>query len=140
MKKTLNKVFKKSNIEVVFVAMVVLLIVEYLIFPGLTSTNTLANIASSLGAILLGLFVYYYIFPDKPKEDIQPGETELDYIPKEEVIKKKRNSKQFPEIKSEQPFVKTRKKPNTNTTQKVMGEYQVNNSEKVRKSLIKKTK
>jgi len=114
MKKTLNKVFKKSNIEIIFVAMVVLLIVEYLIFPGLTSANTLANIASSLGAILLGLFVYYYIFPDKPKEDIEPGETELDYIPKEEVIKKKkRNPKQSPEIKSEEPFVKTRKKSKT---------------------------
>jgi len=131
MKNTLNKVFKKSNIELVLVAMGVLLIVEYLIFPGLTAANTLANIASSLGAIILGLFVYYYVTPDKPIEVIEPGETELDYIPQEEVVKKKRvkkpefpiephrktvkksNPKQTPEIKSEGPFVKTRKKTKT---------------------------
>jgi hypothetical protein len=49
-------------------------------------------------------------FSDKD-DVIPPGETELDYIPKEEVLKKKRNPKQFSEIKSEQPFVKTRNKP-----------------------------
>ena len=131
MKNTVNKVFKKSNIDLVLVAMGVLLIVEYLIFPGLTAANTLANIASSLGAIILGLFVYYYVTPDKPIEVIEPGETELDYIPQEEVVKKKRvkkpefpiephrktvkksNPKQTPEIKSEGPFVKTRKKTKT---------------------------
>jgi hypothetical protein len=128
MKETLNKVFKKSNIELILVAMGVLLIVEYLIFPGLTASNTLINIASSLGAIILGLFVYYYVTPDKPNEVIEPGETELDYIPQEEVVKKKRakkpefpvephrktvkksNPKQFNGVKSEEPFVKTRNK------------------------------
>jgi hypothetical protein len=131
MKNTLNKVFKKSNIELVLVAMGVLLIVEYLIFPGLTAANTLANIASSLGAIILGLFVYYYVTPDKPNQEIEPGETELDYIPQEEVVKKKRTKKsEFPmpphnptkkvnpkqssknDDKNE-PFVKTRKKTKT---------------------------
>jgi hypothetical protein len=112
--------------------MVVLLIVEYLIFPGLTAANTLANISASLGAIVLGLFVYYYIVPDKPEEEIKPGETELDYIPQEEVLKKKRtkksefpmpphNPKKKPNPKQSskkgeddsEPFVKTRKKNKT---------------------------
>jgi hypothetical protein len=133
MKKTINKVFQKSNIELVLVAMTVLLIVEYLIYPGLSAPNTLVNIASSLGALILGLFVYYYLMPDnQPVEEITPGETEYDYIPKKEIIKKKRNPKQFNGVKSDEPFVKTRTKPKT---EKVMGEYQLNNKEKVRKSL-----
>jgi hypothetical protein len=49
-------------------------------------------------------------FLSNKDETIPPGETEYDYIPKEEVIKKKRNTKQFPEIKSTEPFIKTRKK------------------------------
>ena len=42
---------------------------------------------------------------------IPPGETELDYINPEELKpKRKRNLKQFPEVKSEESFIKTRKK------------------------------
>jgi hypothetical protein len=43
---------------------------------------------------------------------IEPGETELDYINPEELQpkKKKRNPKQFDGVKSDEPFVKTRKK------------------------------
>lgn len=112
MKKALNKVFKKSNVEVILVALGILLIIEYLIFPGLTASNTLANISASLGAFVLGLFLYYYFLPsEEPTEEVVQGETELDYINPEELKpKKKRNSKQFPEVKSEEPFVKTRKK------------------------------
>ena len=64
----------------------------------------------------------------------QLGETELDYIPKP---KKKANPKQFDGVKSDEPFVKTRTKPKT---EKVLGEFQINNKEKVRKSVTKKTK
>ena len=42
-----------------------------------------------------------------------PGETELDYVPKKEIIKKKRNPKQFPEVKGDEPFVKSKRKPKT---------------------------
>ena len=47
---------------------------------------------------------------------------------------KKSNPKQMDGVKSDEPFVKTRSKPKT---EKVMGEYQLNNKEKVRKSLHK---
>lgn len=112
MKKALNKVFKKSNVEMILVALGVLLIIQYLIFPGLTASNTLANIGASLGAFVLGLFLYYYLLPnEEPIKEVEDGETELDYINPEELKpKRKRNNKQFPEVKSEEPFVKTRKK------------------------------
>lgn len=43
--------------------------------------------------------------------NIEPGETELDYINPEELQpKKKKNIKQFDGVKSNEPFVKTRKK------------------------------
>ncbi len=43
--------------------------------------------------------------------NIEPGETELDYInPDELKPKKKRNPKQFDGVKTDEPFVKTRKK------------------------------
>ena len=54
-----------------------------------------------------------------------------------EIIKKKANPKQFDGVKSDEPFVKTRTKPKT---EKVLGEFQINNKEKVRKSTTKKTK
>jgi hypothetical protein len=71
------------------------------------------------------------------EEEITPGETEYDYIPKDKIVKKKRNPKQFNGVKSDEPFVKTRTKPKT---EKVMGEYQLNNKEKVRKSLTENKK
>lgn len=112
MKKALNKVFKKSNVEIALVALGVLLSIQFLIFPGLTAPNTLMNIASALGAFVLGLFLYYYFLPnEEPLKEVEEGETELDYVNPEELKpKKKRNNKQFPEVKSEEKFVKTRKK------------------------------
>ena len=49
-------------------------------------------------------------------EPVTQGLTELDYIPLSEIkqIQKKKNPKQFPEIVTTEPFVKTRKrKPKT---------------------------
>lgn len=112
MKKTFNKVFKKSNVEMVLVALGVLLSIQYLIFPGLTAPNTLMNMAAGLGSLVLGLFLYYYLLPnEEPITEIKLGETEFDYVNPEELKpKKKRNPKQFPEVNSEETFVKTRKK------------------------------
>ena len=41
-----------------------------------------------------------------------PFRSNFFYIPKEEIVKKKRNPKQSSEVKSDEPFVKTRKKTN----------------------------
>ena len=55
-------------------------------------------------------------------------------IPEEAKPKRKSNPKQMDGIKSDEPFVKTRTKPKT---EKVLGEFQINNKEKVRKSVTK---
>lgn len=112
MKKTLKKVFTKSNVEVVLVGLGIILTLEFLIFPGLTAANTLINIISAFGALLVGVFLYYYLLPkDDSSAEVELGETELDYVNPEELKpKKKKNNKQFPEVKSEEKFVKTRKK------------------------------
>ena len=112
MKELLNKIFDKKIVTPVVSGIGVFAIFEYIIYPGLTAANTFINIISVFIAVFVLVFVFYLLKIDKfvNPEHIEPGETELDYIPQEEIVKKKRNPKQSPEVKSEEPFVKTRKK------------------------------
>ena len=142
MKELFKKTFDINILSVVGVVFGIGLIFQFIVFPGLTASDTILNILSILVGIFSLLFAFHFIqwkklFDFLSEEEIKPGETELDYIPKKEIIKKKRNPKQFNGVKSDEPFVKTRTKPKT---EKVMGEYQLNNKEKVRKSLIKNKK
>lgn len=93
--------FERSTVEPILVGASTLIILQFLIFPGLSTNNTIINLLSSLGIILLGLFVFKYVNVryGKKEEDeiIEPGETELDYIPKQEVTKKKKPKKKKPE-------------------------------------------
>jgi hypothetical protein len=141
MKELLKKTFNTSVLAVVGVVFGIGITFQFIVFPGLTASDTILNILSLLIGIFSLLFAFHFVqwkkffeFLSDEEEPIKPGETELDYIPKEEIVKKKKNPKQFDGVKSEEPFVKTRKKPKT---EKVMGEYQINNKEKVRKSLYK---
>jgi hypothetical protein len=144
MKELLKKTFDINVLSVVGVVFGIGLIFQFIVFPGLTTSDTILNILSLLVGIFSLLFAFHFVkwkklfdFLSEDKKPIEPGETEYDYIPKKEIIKKKRNPKQFSEVKSEEPFVKTRTKPKT---EKVMGEYQLNNKEKVRKSLTENKK
>jgi Na+(H+)/acetate symporter ActP len=117
MKETLKKVFDKRVLAVVGVIFGIGIVFQYIVFPGLTTADSYTNILAALIGIFSILFVFHFIqwkdlfdFLSDKGEVIPPGETELDYVPKEEIVKKKRNPKQFPEVKSEEPFVKTRKK------------------------------
>ena len=59
------------------------------------------------------MFVFFYLKDSDLLSEpiIEPGETELDYINPEELKpKRKRNPKQFDGVKSDEQFVKTRKK------------------------------
>lgn len=119
MKETLKKVFDKSVLLVVGVIFGCGIIFEYVVFPGLTAADSYLNILSALIGIFTILLVYRTIqwkdlikFLSDKDEVVPPGETEYDYVPEEE-IKKKRNPKQSSKTKSEEPFVKTRKKPKT---------------------------
>ena len=113
MKEIIKKVFSKKVTTPVFVIFGFLGVLNFIVFPGLTTADTGSNIVSALLAVVTLAFLFYYIdsfkLMDPPK--VEPGETELDYINPEELKpKRKRNNKQFPEVKSEEPFVKTRKK------------------------------
>ncbi len=115
MKELFKKVFSQKTASPIFVGFGVFAIFTFIVFPGLTASNTILNILSGILGLFTICFVYYYINMDKFVDqfiNIEPGETELDYINPEELQpkKKKRNPKQFDGVKSDEPFVKTRKK------------------------------
>jgi hypothetical protein len=91
----------------IFNIITIFLILEFVIYPGLTQANTIANILAGVGLLLLivwgGLALYTYVKGNEvTKEIIEP--------------KKKSNPKQFDGVKSDEPFVKTRKKSTTKKT------------------------
>lgn len=120
MKETLKKTFNTNVLVVVGVVFGLGLIFQFIVFPGLTASDTVLNILSLLVGIFSLLFAFHFVqwkklfdfLSDDNEESITHGETELDYIPKEEIVKKKRNPKQFDGVKSDEQFVKTRKKIN----------------------------
>jgi hypothetical protein len=114
MKDIFKKVFSEKTSSPIFIGFGVFAIFTFIVFPGLTASNTMFNILSAVIGLFSLIFVYYYIKMDKFVDglmNIEPGETELDYInPDELKPKKKRNPKQFDGVKTDEPFVKTRKK------------------------------
>jgi len=114
MKELFKRVFSKKTATPIFVGFGAFAIMTFIVFPGLTAANTILNIFSGLIGLFTLIFIYYYINMDKFVDEyinIEPGETELDYINPEELQpKKKRNVKQFDGVKSDEQFVKTRKK------------------------------
>ena len=114
MKELFKKVFSKKTATPIFVGFGAFAIMTFIVFPGLTAANTILNIFSGLIGLFTLIFIYYYINMDKFVDEyinIEPGETELDYINPEELKPvKKRNTKQFNGVKSDEQFVKTRKK------------------------------
>jgi hypothetical protein len=114
MKELFKKVFSKKTSTPIFVGFGAFAIFTFIVFPGLTAANTMFNILSGILGLFTLIFVYYYINMDKFVDqfiNIEPGETELDYINPEELKpKKKKNPKQFDGVKSDEPFVKTRNK------------------------------
>ncbi len=60
MKKILNKLFTRKIIEPILMVVVSFLILEFLIFPGLTIENTFINIISGIFGIILGLVFLTY--------------------------------------------------------------------------------
>jgi Na+(H+)/acetate symporter ActP len=111
MKETLKKVFNKSVIAVVGVIFGIVIVFEYIVFPGLTTADSYTNILSAIIGLISISFVYHYIqwkdlfdfiFNNEEDNVVPPGETELDYISKDEVIKKKRTkSKRKPKTKED---------------------------------------
>lgn len=122
MKETLKKVFDKSVLAVVGVLILFVFIFDYVVFPGLTAADSYLNVLSFIIGVVSVLFIYHYIqwgdlidFIVGKKEVVPPGETELDYLSKEEVIKKKPTRKEKPVKKkvSVDEEVKTKSKSKT---------------------------
>ena len=143
--------FLKKYKTQIFNIITIFLILEFAVFPGLTATNTFSNILAGIGLLLLivwgGLELYRYVTSDKggivDKQELDEAqkmndaktkemlESELgpviDEMAKEVLAKPKKKATTKPKA---QPKVESKK-------EKVMGEYQLNNKEKVRKSLTK---
>ena len=101
MKKTVQKIKEGGILEPIFTILFTLLLLTFVIYPFLTEASTIHNLLGLIFAIGIVVFDYYYFksFFEKEEHDIKPGETELDYIPVEELeIKKKKVNKK----KSEQ--------------------------------------
>jgi hypothetical protein len=116
--------FLKKYKTQIFNIITIFLILEFAIYPALTKADTISNIFAAIGLLLLivwgGLALYYYVKGNEPTltdEQIKAKlESELgpviDEMAKEVLAKPKRksNPKQFDGVKSDEPFVKTRKK------------------------------
>ena len=60
MKKIFKKVFSKPILEPIVSIVASFLILEYIIFPGLTINNTLMNVGAGLVGIFLGIIFLTY--------------------------------------------------------------------------------
>ena len=117
-----NQIFSKKVVVPFFQFAGVIAIFTFIVFPGLTAADTIVNIFSAIIGFFTMLALFYMVTSWFQKYDSnEPGETELDYIPK-------------PKVKSVKPKVAPKSKPKT---EKVLGEFQINNKEKVRKSTTK---
>jgi hypothetical protein len=115
MKKVLKRVFINKFSEILMILFVTGFSLDLLAFPMMSAASTVKNIIGGAILIFFVMFIVVYVNDiitdgkDELKNEDE-GETELDYIPKP---KKKSNPKQFDGVKSDEPFVKTRKKPKT---------------------------
>ena len=79
----------------IFNAITIFLIVTFVIYPGLTTANTLLNILAGIGLLLLivwgGLALYEYARSSEglvDKKELSEAETELDYVPQPKAKRK----------------------------------------------------
>jgi hypothetical protein len=121
MKEILKKVFDKKISLPIIIGSGTFAIFTFVVFPGLTAANTLVNILSGLLGLFTFVFIFYYLKLDKTYEQrsqLEPGETELDYVSKEElkpkkkVVVKKPKKPEFP-MEPHHPKPKPKSKPNT---------------------------
>ena len=165
--------FLKKYKTQIFNIITIFLILEFAVYPGLTTANTFSNIMAGIGLLLLivwgGLELYRYITSDN-KPELKEFQAEWDEhlekvqsetkakAPKKKATAKSivkidvSNAKNWNEIEGivnpiaegrvkisvETPKPKPKAQPKVQPKkEKVMGEYQLNNKEKVRTSLYK---
>jgi len=93
MKEVLKKSFSIRSLEPFLVGIFIILLLEYVVYPGLTTANTIINLLSGGLALGILIFLYYYlrikVLDKKNPDEIESGETELDYVPLKETKRKK---------------------------------------------------
>jgi small-conductance mechanosensitive channel len=112
-----NQIFSKKVIVPFFQFVGIIAIFTFIVFPGLTAADTLVNIFSLIIGFFTLLALYYFVKSwfviDEATKENEPGETELDYIPKPKVKRKPKVTKsEFPI----EPHTKTVKKSVTKKT------------------------
>jgi len=104
MKNIFNKVFSRPILEPVLITIVSILILEYIIFPGLTIENTLLNIGSAIVGIFLTIFILSYVDGkikekfEKKQENDWGGLTNEELIGDDEIPNLKSKEKENGEI------------------------------------------
>lgn len=122
-----NQIFNKKVVVPFFQFVGIIAIFTFIVFPGLTAADTIVNIFSSIIGFFTMLALFYFVTNWFQKDELtdeqikEKLESELGPVIDEmakEVKKttKKSNPKQMDGDKSDEPFVKTRKKATTKKT------------------------
>ena len=130
-----NQIFSKKVVVPFFQFAGVIAIFTFIVFPGLTAADTIVNIFSAIigfFTILAGFYMVTNWFQKYDSNELveELGETELDYVPKPKAKRKPKVTKSEYPLPPHHPISKPK-------TEKVLGEFQINNKEKVRKSTTK---
>ena len=129
-----NQIFNKKVVVPFFQFLGIIAIFQWIVFPGLTAADTIVNVFS----VIIGFFTILALFymvkswftPELTDEQIK-DKLESEFGPVIDKMAKAVLEK--PKTKSVKPKAKPK-------TEKVLGEFQINNKETVRKSTIKKVK
>jgi hypothetical protein len=117
-----NQIFSKKVVVPFFQFVGIIAIFTFIVFPGLTAADTIVNIFSAIIGFFTMLALFYFVTTWFQKDELTDEqikaklESELgpviDEMAKEVLAKpkKKSNPKQMDGVKSDEPFVKTRKK------------------------------
>jgi predicted ABC-type exoprotein transport system permease subunit len=80
-----NQIFSKKVVVPFFQLLGIIAIFTFIVFPGLTAADTIVNIFSSIIGFFTMLALFYFVTTwfqkDESIKEVQPGETELDYVP-----------------------------------------------------------
>jgi hypothetical protein len=112
MKEILKKTFDTNVLLVVGVMLGIILTFEFIVFPGLSASDTILNILALLVGGFTILFAFHFIQWKKLFEFLSDND---ETTSPDKVVKKtnrKSNPKQFDGVENDKPFVKTRKKTN----------------------------
>jgi hypothetical protein len=158
-----NQIFSKKVVVPFFQFVGIIAIFTFIVFPGLTAADTIVNIFSAIIGFFTMLALFYFVTTWFQKDELTDEqikaklESELgpviDEMAKEVLAKPKTKRKPKSVVKIDftdakgmneiagviNPIAEGRVKVSVQNP-KVMGEYQLNNKEKVRKSLIKSKK